>query len=188
MQNLTDARRRDHFLGWQCRIRQFAVRQDGGRPSPGMKPKVFRADGTLLSAGLTVLMVPRQPAESTAFFKFNVQKSTDPRAVYEQGLDYMRGSFFGAPELFRDELAAVLQRGSPLAAALVKAKSCVLAFEQWSQTFRLIVKVRRMKPDEDAAASTLWQVRTFNPELPENVAVVGLAPEWKSAQASPEGN
>ena len=26
---------RDHFLAWQCRVRQYAVRHGGGRPSRG---------------------------------------------------------------------------------------------------------------------------------------------------------
>src|SRR5262245_24708716 len=32
---------REDFLAWQCRIRQIAMRQDGGRPSPGMRPRVL---------------------------------------------------------------------------------------------------------------------------------------------------
>ena len=31
---------RDEFIGWQCRIRQIAVREGGGRPSSGMRPRV----------------------------------------------------------------------------------------------------------------------------------------------------
>ena len=31
---------RDHFLGWQCRVRQLAMRQAGGRPTSGMRPEV----------------------------------------------------------------------------------------------------------------------------------------------------
>jgi hypothetical protein len=33
-----DARIRDHFLGWQCRIREHATRHHGGRSSPGLNP------------------------------------------------------------------------------------------------------------------------------------------------------
>ncbi|MCH7795324.1 MAG: hypothetical protein IH900_09330, partial [Proteobacteria bacterium] len=35
---------RDHFLGWQCRLRQMAVRQAGGRPTSGMRPEVRLAE------------------------------------------------------------------------------------------------------------------------------------------------
>ena len=42
---------RDHFLAWQCRIRQIAMRQDGGRPSPGMRPRVLNTAGREVCAG-----------------------------------------------------------------------------------------------------------------------------------------
>jgi len=44
---------RDDFLAWQCRIRQIATRQDGGRPSAGMRPRVRDRSGRELSPALT---------------------------------------------------------------------------------------------------------------------------------------
>ena len=41
MNKKTAAKRRDSFLDWQCRIRQVAMREEGGRPSPGMRPRVL---------------------------------------------------------------------------------------------------------------------------------------------------
>ena len=52
---------RDDFVAWQCRIRQIAMRQDGGRPSPGMRPRVLDASGGEIAPALTVLLVPRDP-------------------------------------------------------------------------------------------------------------------------------
>ena len=69
---------RDDFLAWQCRIRQIAMRQDGGRPSPGMRPRLLDRDGRELAPALTVLIVPRDPAESTAFFRFQVLQDRRP--------------------------------------------------------------------------------------------------------------
>ncbi len=31
---------KEQFIGWQCRIRQYAVRKDEGRPCPGMRPSL----------------------------------------------------------------------------------------------------------------------------------------------------
>ncbi|HEX2449141.1 MAG TPA: hypothetical protein VHK26_13360 [Methyloceanibacter sp.] len=62
---------RDDFLAWQCRIRQIAMRH-AGRPSSGMRSRVLDATGRELSPALTVLIVPRDPAESTDFFRFQV--------------------------------------------------------------------------------------------------------------------
>jgi hypothetical protein len=186
MQKLTDARVRAHFLGWQCRIRQMAMRDDGGRPSPGMRPRVFRADGSLIVDGLTTVLVPEEPQESTAFFRFNVQKSNDPKIIYEKGLRFLQATHFSRPDAFRDELTAVLGAGSDLANTLLKLKSCLLEFDQWRQTFRMIASVRKLKQTEDAWQATVWHNRTFNPELPGDVTVLGLTPQWKSAQAHPE--
>ena len=53
------------FLGWQCRLRQIAMRQGEGQPSEGMQPRVlFREDGRY-SDSITVL-INRRSAESDA--------------------------------------------------------------------------------------------------------------------------
>ena len=70
---------RVHFLGWQCRIRQIAMRKDEGRPSPGMRPRVLAGDGREVSAAMTVLLVPSAPEESPGFFRFQAQKTRDPK-------------------------------------------------------------------------------------------------------------
>ena len=91
------ARLRDGFLAWQCRIRQIAMRQDGGRPSPGMRPRVRDASGRELSPALTVLILPRDPAESAAFFRFQVTKTADPRDVYQRALTICRPTISSSP-------------------------------------------------------------------------------------------
>ncbi|MGA7458330.1 MAG: hypothetical protein WBW51_13565, partial [Methyloceanibacter sp.] len=85
---------REDFLAWQCRIRQIAMRRDGGRPSPGMRPRVRDRSGRELSPALTVLSLPRDPAESTDFFRFQVMKTADPRDLYERALTYLQADYF----------------------------------------------------------------------------------------------
>ena len=46
------------FLGWQCRIRQHAMRDGDGRPSDGMRPAVVLAGEERPSARIIVLIVP----------------------------------------------------------------------------------------------------------------------------------
>ena len=99
---------RDTFLAWQCRIRQIAMREHGGRPSPGMRPRLLDRRGRELAAALTVLLLPRDFSESTAFFRFQVMRSADPRDVYERALGYLQADFFQQPEQFSDLLLAVL--------------------------------------------------------------------------------
>jgi len=174
---------RERFLGWQCRVRQIAVRDDGGRPSPGMRPRVLSAAGAEIAPALTVLLVPRAPEESTAFFRFQVEKSADPRDVYERGLAYLSADYFQVPGAFGDPLAAVLAEDSAIAAALSAANACVLAFDQWRQRFVLPCSVA--VAGETIRAAALWHNRIFNPQLPDSVHVFAFRPDWVAATADP---
>jgi len=176
---------REHFLGWQCRIRQIAMRQDGGRPSPGMRPRVVTAAGRELSPGMTVLLAPREPAESTAFFRFQVQKSPDPRDVYQRGLAFLQSDYFQQPETFSGRVTAVLPAGSPLAAALIADGVCALEFDQFRQFYRLPCGVHDLADGDTARAATIWHNRLFNPALPDDIHVLSFQPDWAAAEARP---
>ncbi len=189
MRNPKKSDLRDRFLGWQCRIRQIAMRQDGGRPSPGMRPRVLDGAGREIADALTVLLVPKHPEESTAFFRFQVMKTADPRDLYERGLTYLQADYFQRPETFGDTLAAVLPHGSPIAETLIEGGACVLAFHQCSQSYSLPCAVRGLKPGDAAREAAIWHNRLFNPALPETVHVVAFQPDWASVKsvAGPEG-
>src|SRR4029078_6677083 len=147
---------RDQFLAWQCRIRQIAMRQDGGRPSPGMRPRLLDASGRELAAALTVLLGPRSPAESTDLFRFQVMKHADPRDLYERALSYLQADYFQKPETFSDRLLAVLPEGSSVAATLIAEGRCTLLFKQFSQAFRLPCTVRALKLGDAARDAAIW--------------------------------
>ena len=176
---------RDHFLGWQCRIRQIAMRQDGGRPSPGMRPRLLTTAGRELSPALTVLIVPREPKDSTAFFQFQVQKSPDPRQVYEKGLAFLQADYFQQPGTFSERLTAVLPDASPLAAALLAEGTCLLEFNQFRQFYRLPCAVFESPAGDPARDVSIWHNRLFNPALPDAVHVLAFRPDWASAEARP---
>ena len=174
---------RDEFLAWQCRIRQIAMRQDGGRPSPGMRPRLLDTSGRELSPALTVLMIPRDPSESTAFFRFQVMRLADPRELYEHALGFLQADYFQQPASFSDQLLAILPEGSKVAAALVADGRCILAFEQFSQAYRLPCAVSALPPGDAAREAAIWHNRLFNPALPETVHVIAFKPDLASATA-----
>lgn len=174
--------RRDDFLGWQCRIRQIAMRQDGGRPSPGMRPRVLDALGHELSPALTVLIIPRDPTESTDFFRFQVLKTSDPRDLYERSLGYLQADYFQKPERFGDLMTAVIPEASPLASHTDGA--CVLEFDQFSQRYVVPCSASVLRADDPARQATLWHNRLFNPTLPDEIMVLGFRPDWKSAEVT----
>jgi hypothetical protein len=176
---------RDDFIAWQCRIRQIAMRADGGRPSPGMRPRVLDDSGGELAPALTVLLVPQEPAESTAFFRFQVMRSADPRDLYQRGLAYLQADYFHRPQSFSDRMTAVLDAASPLAAKLLDEKHCVLAFDQFSQRWRLPCAVARLAADDPAREASVWHNRIFNPLLPDDACVLQFKPDWRSAAGPP---
>jgi hypothetical protein len=172
---------RDRFLAWQCGIRQIAMREEGGRPSPGMRPRLLDKAGREIAPALTILLIPRDPSESTAFFRFQVMRSADPREIYEHALAFLQADYFQKPETFSDLLSAVLPEGSEVAAALAADGACTLVFEQFGQTYRLPCAARALGTCDPAREAAIWHNRLFNPALPETVHVIAFQPDWASA-------
>lgn len=185
MKRVSDDEMKRQFLAWQCRIRQIAVRQHAGRPAPGMQPRVLTPSGENLLPAMTVLIVPDDPDETTAFFRFQIQKSPDPRRVYESVLQYLQGEHYQDSDRFSDEMTALFAPRSPTAAKLLEVNHCLLEFEQYSQLWRLSSTVRRLPTRAPARQATLWHNRAFNPAIPSDAVVLGLRPDWRSAAASP---
>lgn len=182
MSKLKRKRLKDSFLVWQCQIRQIAMREEGGRPCRGMRPRLLDEAGVELTPALTVLLVPKAPEESTAFFRFQVMKSADPRDTYEKTLRYLQGDYFQDPKAFSDRLLATLPGDAPLADALLAAKRCVLDFSQGRYAFRVPCKVKVLKTDDADRDAAIWHNRVFNRELPETVSVLAFKPEWEMAE------
>lgn len=174
---------KDAFLAWQCRIRQIAMRQDGGRPSPGMRPRLIDREGREILPALTVLLIPRDSTESTAFFRFQVMRSADPQELYERALGYLQADYFQEPETFSDKLVAILPEGSPLAGTLTAQGRCILDFTQFNQTYRLPCTVFELEPAEATREAAIWHNRLFNPALPDTVHVLVFKPDWASARS-----
>jgi hypothetical protein len=150
-----------------------------------MQPRVLTTFGQELSPALTVLILPKEPTESTVFFRFQVQKTTDPREAYERGLAFLQAGYFQQPNDFSDMLTAVLPAGSPLAAALLAETTCMLEFDQFRQFYRLCCAVFELGASEPARDATLWHNRLFNPALPDDVCVLAFRPKWAESEAKP---
>ena len=185
MKRVGDDEMKRHFMAWQCRIRQIAVREHGGRPTPGMQPRVLTPSGESLLPAMTVLIVHDDPDETTAFFRFQVQRTPDPRQVYESVLQYLQSEYYRSGDVFSGEMTALFAPRSRTAAKLLNLDHCLLEFEQYSQTWRLASKVRRLPAREPARQATLWHNRAFNPLIPSDAVVLGFTPDWRSAAASP---
>jgi hypothetical protein len=176
---------RDHFLGWQCRLRQKAVRQDGGRPSPGMRPAVLTAAGEPLADAVTVILVKHDPATTTAQFRHMVRRTQDPRQRYEAAIKFLASAYYQHPEAFTDRLTALFAADSSLARGLIAARACVLAFQQYGQSYRLPCAVARLAERAALWQATYWHNALFNPAIPPEPLVLAFTPDWSMATAFP---
>ena len=185
MKRLSNSELKNSFIAWQCRLRQLAMRDHGGAPMPGFRPHVSSLTGEVLLPEMTILLVPNNPEESTAFFKFQLQKTNDHRQAFEAGIKYLAADYYQLPELFSDEITAIFAKGSGVAARIVKAKTVLLDFEQYAQRYRIACAVKRLPARDIAREASLWHNRLFNPNLGNDAEVLSFRPNWKNAMAEP---
>ncbi len=170
-----------NFMTWQCRLRQIAMREDGGRPSGGMTPRVLDMDGNELADSIVVVLVRENPLESTEFLKFQVQKHNAPEDIYKKSLTYLQSSHYHQSAEFADEMTAQFASTSPFAEDLIERGEVQLEFEQFSQRYLIPCRVHRLLPEEPAFQATLWHNRVFNPSLGDDVTIIGFQPDWATA-------
>jgi hypothetical protein len=176
---------RDHFLGWQCRLRQYAVRKAEGRPTSGMRPQV-EIPGEAGAAGeIILLIVQSAPEEMTAQFRHLVRRTHDPAERYKNALKHLGATYYQHPQDFSDELTALFGPGAELAERLLAAGRCTLRFEQYSQRYVLPCRVRGLAESEPAFQATYWHNSLFNRNIPAGVRVLGFQPDWAEAEADP---
>lgn len=179
------AQLRDHFLGWQCRIRQYAVRHAAGRPTSGMRPAVTVAGDDEALGQITVLIHKQEPEEATAQFRHMVLKTQDPVERWESAIHMLQAAYFQRAREFSDVMTALFGPGSQAAERLATQGRCILEFEQYNQRYRIPCRVRRLGEREPEYQATFWHNSLFNPSLPGEVAVLAFTPDWAHAAAEP---
>src|SRR3712207_5740697 len=93
-----------HFLKWQCRARQNAVRKQSGRPTLPMRPRVIGASKFL--AQITILINKREEYSMTPEFRDMVRRTPDPKVRLDSALQVLAAEYFQNPEEFSDQMTA----------------------------------------------------------------------------------
>ncbi|MEM7124424.1 MAG: hypothetical protein AAF563_24325 [Pseudomonadota bacterium] len=183
--SLTDAGAalRRHFLGWQCRIRQHAMRREAGRPSEGMRPALQRTNGDDLGR-IIVVICEAEPDATTDQFRHIVQRTMDPQDRFKKAVQFLSSAYFQKADLFCDALLALFGAGTTLA-EIAEDQRCVLAFRQFSQSYRLPCRIERLQEDHRLAQALIWHNRMFNPNMPPDVIPVAFWPIWDEGTAFP---
>jgi hypothetical protein len=172
---------RAEFIGWQCRLRQWAARQDGGRPSNGMRPRITTPAGDELASQVIVLITEDDPGNTTQQFRYQYLKTQDPNERYDKVLEFLQAGYFQDPARFSDVLTALFAPGSELAARLLEDGRCRLEFEQAELGYRIPCAVTRLAAVHPRHQATYWHNRLFNDRLPPQVEVLAFIPDWAHA-------
>jgi hypothetical protein len=174
---------RQHFLGWQCRLRQLAMREGDGRPTDGMRPTVSVAGRPL---GQITVVLTRLPEHTLVpELRFTVQRTQEPLERWEAAMRLFQGGYFQEPRLFSDELTALFSTEAPLPREALAAGRCTLAFRQFGQSYLLPCAARRLAEAEPLFEATWWHNALFNPNLPPEAQILAFAPDWGAAEADP---
>ena len=182
--NATAEKRRLHFLGWQCRLRQHSIRESEGRPSAGMRPEVFVSGNSL--GAITVLMLKAASENYTAQFRYMVKKTPDPAERYDAAIKLLAAAYYQRRQEFSDHLTALFGPGSALATHLAGNAQCELYFEQFNQSYRLPCAVEALEQSHPYYQGTYWHNSLFNHAIPGDAMVLSFKPDWENAAAEPE--
>jgi hypothetical protein len=114
-----------------------------------------------------------------------VQRTQAPLERWEAAMRLFQGSYFQDPRLFSDELTALFAAGAAVPARAIAPGGCELAFDQFSQRYRLPCAPRRLEPGEPLHEATYWHNALFNPNLPPGIEILAFKPDWGEAEADP---
>ena len=92
-ENELSVRKRNYFLGWQCRVREQIMRMENGRPSKGIKPSVLLGDAKENIGYIILLLYPKDPKECIMHFHYMVHRTHDPQIRLTKAVQWLSSSF-----------------------------------------------------------------------------------------------
>jgi hypothetical protein len=188
---------RDEFIAWQCRLRRRAMREAGGRPSPGMCPRAFDTAGELISEAVVVLLARVDSAAVAPLLEFQFKRTHDPLDRYEKAVTALAAEYYHRPANFTGVLSALFGGESSALNRLLgrldadvdpplSSAACVLGFQEANRGYRVPCEVELLSADDALYRATYWHNALFNPGLPPDVAVLAFKPDWLHASRDHE--
>ncbi|MCY4150296.1 MAG: hypothetical protein OXF73_13295 [Gammaproteobacteria bacterium] len=168
------------FIRWQCRIRQYSVRKDQGRPSCGMRPRLVVNSQDV--GDVTVVLSKSESADLTRQFKYIYQKTQDPADRYQQAIKLLSEYYYQVPEEFSGEMMAVYPAGSAFVERAARIGEGCLIFEQGNQRYAIDCRIRDIPEAEPKYQAAFWHNRLFNPNMGNTTKILGFAPDWKTSE------
>ena len=172
---------RDKFMGWQCRVRQIAMRENLGRPDDAIAPYAY-SEVTSESLGQIVTVICKLQAHSkTPELQHIFRHTNDPAERRDKALQLLSETYYQKHREFSDVLTATFMPNSYSANTLEKAGICRLEFDAYGHQFKLRCKVTKLGSSHPNYQATWWHNLLFNPNLNPDILILGFEPDWKSS-------
>ena len=175
----------NYFIGWQCRVRELALRSEEGRPNGGMRPKIALKNGKVVFPAATLLIIPEHPDQIIRQFRFMALKTQDPKERYTKALQLLAARFYQKTEDFSGAMAGIFSRFSEEVMALEKDDYCIMEFDYQQQAFKIPCNVSESPKNDQVYEFTYWHNYLFNPNLSPEVKVLHFKPDWSETLSEP---
>ena len=175
----------NYFIGWQCRVRELALRSEEGRPNGGMRPKIALKNGKVVFPAATLLIIPEHPDQIIRQFRFMALKTQDPKERYTKALQLLAARFYQKTEDFSGAMAGIFSRFSEEVMALEKDDYCTMEFDYQQQAFKIPCNVSESPKNDQVYEFTYWHNYLFNPNLSPEVKVLHFTPDWSETLSEP---
>ena len=175
----------NYFIGWQCRVREFALRNEEGRPNEGMRPQIELKNGEVVFPSATLLIIPEQPEQIIRQFRYMALKTQDPKERYTKAMQMLASRFYQKSEDFSGAMAGIFSRFAEEVKALEKDQSCIMNFDYQQQVFKIPCHVSASPKNEPVHEFTYWHNYLFNPNLSPEVTVLHFKPDWSQTISEP---
>lgn len=176
---------KNHFLAWQCRVRQIIMREHEGKPNDAIMPAVLLGDDAEPVGHIITLICKTAQHSKVPELKHLVRKTHDPADRRKNALTLFSETYYQKASEFSDVVTSTFEPNSEGAARLRKAGHCRLRFDAYRQSFELHCKVWRLSENNPLRQSTYWHNLLFNPRLPRDTVVLGFEPDWSTSTADP---
>jgi len=176
---------KNHFLGWQCRVREYALRNNEGRPSLGMCPSVLNLSDIKLTSSVILLLIPKNPLESIQQFIHIAKRTNDPYERYKKAVQFLSSTFHQSVDKFDGVMSGLFSSNSLIVPRILGGENCVLYFNYQQQSFRINCSVTESKKEELEYKFTFWHNFLFNSNLFPNSRIIMFKPDWSESIADP---
>ena len=136
---------RKSFIKWQCRVRQIAMRENGGKPDEGIIP-IIKLETLSSELGSVITLIHKLPKFSVTAELIHMSKKTmDPAQRRDQAVRFLSSAYYQKHAEFSDLITATFEPNSKGAKIILQEAYCILMFEAFSQRYDLHCTVRLLK-------------------------------------------